>query len=151
MKCAEKAGFLLLHECGNIAETRCIYCGKHICNQHTYALSQDMILKLPQIPPANVKAIGCIECFRKNRVEQPQNSTQQSQTSGGMQQNLTGTPNSNTRSNINNPDSDPNYRYPYFGGYMPYIFYSGFNNNDRTVFNNPGYGTTENSSDMMDS
>ena len=148
MKCAEKAGFLLLHECGNIAETRCIYCGKHICNQHTYALSQDMILKLPQIPPPNVKAISCVECFRKNRIVQPQTSTQQT---NGMQQNLAGTTNQNNRRNLNDPDNDPNYRYPYFGGYMPFILYSGFNNSDRNVFNSPGYGTSGNSSDMTDS
>ncbi len=142
MKCSEKTGFLLLHECGNIAETRCIYCGKNICNQHTYALSQEMVLKLPQIPPPNVKAIACLECFRKNRINQPQTTAQPTDPT---RKNLAGNP------NRNDPDNDPGYRLPYFGGYMPYILYSDFNNNDRKVFNNPGYGTSGNSADMLDS
>ncbi len=149
MKCAEKTGFLLLHDCGNIAETRCIYCGKHICNQHTYALSQEMILKLPQIPPPNVKSIACLECFRKNRIIHQQKPASTSDDS--IRQNLDETPTSNQRKNLNNQDTDNDYRYPYFGGYMPYILYSGFNNKDRSVFNTSGYGSSENSSDMLDS
>ncbi len=147
MKCTEKVGFLLLHECGNISETRCIYCGKHLCNQHTYALTQDMVFKLSQIPPANVKTISCLECFRNNKIAKPETS----QNSDNMQKNIAGTPNQNNRNNVKNPDNDPDYRYPYFGGYMPYMLYSGFNNNDRQVFNSPGYGTSDSSSDMLDS
>jgi len=130
MRCEEKSGFLMLRKCENVAETECVYCRKKLCSEHTYAVTPEQAAKL-RPTGAGQKLVACLQCFRQYReagqpVDQQQQQQQQSPQPGRMPGQQGGY------------NRDPYYDYPYYGGYHPFFWGTGYSDHDRRVFDQQG-------------
>lgn len=142
MRCEEKTGFLMLRRCDNVAETVCCYCGKKICHEHTYAISQEQAMAL-STPPTG-RAVACLTCFREHD-QQAQAGQQPGQPQPGRGQQPYDPDMRDGGSYY--PRRDPYYRYPYYGSYYPYYWGSDYTDRDRSTFRNHQGAASETATD----
>lgn len=138
MRCEEKPGFLMLRKCENVAETACCYCGKRLCNEHTFALNQAQLAALTDVP-LDGRALACLECFRQ------QQAAQQGQTGPVPPRDP------RTADPYDPYYNDPYRRSPYGFGYYPYMWGHDYSDRDRRVFDQrQGDATGDTGADSAD-
>ncbi|MHB0937873.1 MAG: hypothetical protein ACYDCO_25125 [Armatimonadota bacterium] len=142
-RCQENTGFLVLHRCENVAEFKCVSCGRMICAEHgrpvdappEQAAAQPSAMPAgamaPPPPPAGaVQNYACQTCL-KNRQPQQQQTEQQQGVGAGYY-------------------GDPYYHYPYYGSYRPYHSGYYYDYNDRSAFDRDR-GTPADTTDALGS
>ena len=125
MRCEEKTGFLMLHRCESVADDACCYCGKKLCSEHTFALDAQQAAALAE-QPISGRALACLACFRQHRPAQEEPPAQQSQPEDPTAQ--------HRQRYRDDRYADPYDRYPYYGGYYPYIWGHDYSARDRSAF-----------------
>ncbi|MHB9133216.1 MAG: hypothetical protein ACYDBB_19270 [Armatimonadota bacterium] len=140
MRCEEKTGFLMLRHCGNVSETVCVYCGKQLCSEHTFALTETQLAALPQGSQMG-RPLACLECFRQQQQGAQPGQPGQQPVQSGLNPQQQRQPWGRDRDPYSN---DPYYHYPYYGSYHPYFWGDSYGHRDRNAFHNSGAdaGTT---------